>query len=192
MKRFRPYCAGFIVLYVLSVLSLTDVVYSIYRQSLHIPNDIMGSFSLFSYLVFAMALCYDWMYGRSQVAFDGERVRIAYPANIRPKQGQGRAMILFRQGDTDIKFIDKTIRLDSITRYGYVEDLGYERIDASQANEKTKLFPVHEVAIITNENKRYHMNAAIFSPKQRKEIFDLIEKGSGIQPEGKLLEELRG
>lgn len=191
MKRFRPYCAGYIVLYVLSVLCLGDVIFTVYRQSLHIEGDMMASFSLFSYLVFAMSLCYVWMYGRSQVVFDGERMRFAYPANIRPKTGERRAMFLFRQGDTDIKFIDKTIRLESVTRYGYVEDLGYERIDASQAGEKNKLFPVHEVAIITNENKRYHMNAAIYSPKQRKAVFALLQQGSGIAPEGKLAEELQ-
>ena len=48
-----------------------------------------------------------------------------------------------------------------MTRYGYVEDLGYDRLDQSQSGEKSKLFPVHEVAFITSENKRYHMNAGI-------------------------------
>ena len=186
MKRFRPHCAGFIVLYVLTFLSFADVVYTIYRQTKGMTDDLMASFSLFSYFVFAMALGYVWMYGRSQVMFDGQRVRIASPMNIRPKQGENRSMFLFRQGDTDVRFVDKTIRLDTITRYGFVEDLGYERIDASGAGEKNRLFPVHEVAIITNENKRYHMNAGIYSAKQQKAIFELIRQGSGIEPEGKL------
>ena len=85
-----------------------------------------------------------------------------------------------------MKFIDKTIRLDSITRYGFVEDLGYEPIDRSLAGQKGKLFPVHEVAFITSDNKRYHMNAAIYSSKQQREMFTLIRDRSGVTPEGKL------
>ncbi|MBR1820420.1 MAG: hypothetical protein IJ769_02225 [Clostridia bacterium] len=191
MKRFRPHCAGFIVLYALTFLSFADVVYTLYRQAKGITDDYMANFSIFSYFVFALAMGYVWMYARSQVLIDDERVRIAFPANIRPKQGEKRTIFVFRQGDTDIKFIDKTIRLDAITRYGYVEDLGYERIDASQVGEKNKLFPVHEVAFITNENKRYHMNAGIYSPKQLKAIFELIQQRSGVAPEGKLREMLK-
>ena len=87
-------------------------------------------------------------------------------------------------------FVDKTLRLDAITRYGYVEDLGYKQIDASQASERNKLFPVHEVAFITDDNKRYHMNAAIYSRPQRKEIFTLVRQRSGVDPTGRLLKEL--
>ena len=190
MKRFRPYCAGYIVLYVLTLLCFGDVVFTLIRQMRGI-NDAMVSFSFFSYIIFALALCYCWMYVRSQVAVDGKLLRVAWPANVKPKEGQERAMFIYRQGELDIRFIDKTIRLDSITRYGYVEDLGYERIDRSQSTEKSKMFPVHEVAIITGDNKRYHMNAAIFSPKQQKEIFRLIRQYSGVDPEGRLAELLK-
>lgn len=190
MKRFRPYCAGYIVLYVLTLLCFGDVVYTVIRQTRGI-NDAMASFSFFSYIIFALALCYCWVYVRAQVAIDGKHLRMAWPANVKPKQGEARAMFIYRQGDLDIRFIDKTIRLDSITRYGYVEDLGYERIDRSQSTEKNKLFPVHEVAIITNDNKRYHMNAGIFSPKQQKAIFALIRQYSGVTPEGSLAELLK-
>ena len=189
MKRFRPYCPGFIVLYVLTLLCLGDVVFTIYKQVNGI-NDMMSGFSLFSYLIFAVAVCYTWQYIRAQVVVDGKRLRMAWPANVKPKPDQPRAMILFRQGELDLKFIDKTIRLDTVTRYGYVEDLGYERIDRSQGGEKSKLFPVHEVAFITNENKRYHMNAGIYNPKQRREMFTLIRDAAGLEPEGKLKEEL--
>lgn len=191
MKRFRPYCAGFIVLYVLALISLADMGYTIYRQVNGAADDFMGGFSFFSYVVFALAMCYVWMYARCQVAIDGKRLRIAFPANIRPKEGEGRAMFIFRQGETDMKFIDKTIQMDTITRYGYVEDLGYKRIDDGQAGENNKLFPVHEVAFITSENKRYHLNAAFFSARQRKEMFTLIRQASGVAPEGKLGAELR-
>ena len=185
MKRFRPYCGGFILLYVLTLLCFGDVVFTIIRQARGV-NDAMSGFSFFSYIIFALALCYCWMYVRAQVAIDGKTLRMAWPANVRPKQGEGRAMIIYRQGDLDLKFIDKTIRLDTLTRYGYVEDLGYERIDRSSSTEKTKLFPVHEVAFITSDNKRYHLNAGIFSPKQQKEMFTLIRDASGVEPEGKL------
>ncbi len=190
MKRFRPHCAGFIVLYVLTLLSAVDAGYTLYRQ-IRGDQSAAASFSLFAYLVFAFALCYLWVYIRSQVAFDGQRVRIAFPINKRPREGEPRPLFIYRQGETDIRLVDKTIRLDAITRYGYVEDLGYQRIDDGQAGEKNKLFPVHEVAFITRDNKRYHMNAAIYSLKQRREIFGLIEKGSGVAPEGKLKEELK-
>ena len=190
MKRFRPHCAGFIVLYVLVFISFLDVLYSTYRQARGI-QDAMTSFSFFGYIVLALGLCYVWMYGRSQVCFDGGKMRVAFPINRAPKEGEGRAMFIFRQGPTDIRFVDKTLRLDTVTRYGYVEDLGYQPIDESQAGPNNKLFPVHEVAFITSENRRYHMNAAIYSKKQRGEIFALVEKGSGVKAEGKLAEELK-
>ena len=191
MKRYRPHTPGFIVLYVLTLLSLADVVYTIVRTAKGINNDLMGSFSFFSYLVFAMACCYVWQYARAQVVIDGTKMRVAFPANMRPKQGQPRAMIIYRQGDLDLKFIDKTIDLKQVTRYGYVEDLGYEPLDQSLGGEKSKLFPVHEVAFITSENKRYHMNAGIYSASQNKEIFTQVRDISGVEPEGKLAEVLK-
>ena len=189
MKRFRPHCGGYIVLYVLTLLSLGDTIFTAYSQIRGI-NENVTSFSLLSYLITAFALLYTWMYGRSQVAIDDTSLRVASPMNIIPKAREARASFLFRQGSGEIRFVDKTLRLDAITRYGYVEDLGYKQIDASQATEKNKLFPVHEVAFITNDNKRYHMNAAIYSARQRREIFALVRQRSGIAPEGRLLREL--
>ena len=191
MKRYRPYAPGFIVLYVLTFLSLADVVYTTVRQIKGINNDLMGSFSFFSYLVFAMACCYVWQYARAQVVIDGTKMRVAFPVNMRPREGQPRAMIIYRQGDLDLKFIDKTFDLKLVTRYGYVEDLGYDRLDQSQGGEKSKLFPVREVAFITSENKRYHMNAGIYSDRQKKEIFTQVRDITGIEPEGKLAEVLK-
>ena len=190
MKRFRPHCAGYIVLYVLVFLSFADVIYTTYRQIRGV-QDAMAGFSFFAYIIFAMALCYLWMYARAQVCFDGGKMRMAFPISRAPKDGEARAMFIFRQGATDIRFVDKTLRLDTVTRYGYVEDMGYQPIDESQAGPNNKLFPVHEVAFITSENKRYHMNAAIYSKKQRRAIFDLVRQGSGVEAEGKLGEELR-
>ena len=189
MKRFRPYCAGYIVLYVLTFLCFCDVVYTVYRQVRGI-NDAMSTFYMFTFFVFALSLCYIWMYGRTQVVVTEKQLRMAFPANVLPKEGERRASFIFRQGQADIRFIDKTLNLDTLTRYGYVEDLGYKRIDVSQAGPDNKLFPVHEVAFITSENKRYHLNAAVYSPKQRREMFALIQERSGVAPEGKLAEEL--
>lgn len=191
MKRFRPYCGGYILLYALTLLSLVDTGYTIYRQVRGV-NDTVSSFSFFAYIITLMAFCYVWMYARSQVAIDEKSLRIANPANIAAKQGEPRAMILFRQGGSDIRFIDKTLKLDAITAYGYVEDLGYRQIDTSQAGEKNVLFPIHEVAFITSENKRYHMNAAIYSKKQRREMFSLIRDRTGVAPTGRLLQEIEG
>ncbi len=190
MKRFRPYCAGYIVLYVLTLLSFADVAYTLYRQVKGLQGSAMD-FSFLAYVVLAFALCYVWMYGRTQVAMDGQRLRVAFPINRRPREGEGRPMFIFRQGETDIHFVDKTFRLDAITRYGYVEDLGYPRIDEGGAGENNKLFPVHEVAFITRDNKRYHMNAGIYSKSQRRAMFALIQQYSGVAPEGKLGEETR-
>ena len=47
MKRYRPFAPGFIVLYVLTLLTLGDVVYTIFRQVKGLNNDLMGSFSFF-------------------------------------------------------------------------------------------------------------------------------------------------
>lgn len=191
MKRYRPHSPGFIVLYVLTLLSFADVVYTIVRQVKGINNDLMGSFSFFSYLVFAMACCYVWQYARAQVVIDGTKMRVAFPANMRPRQGQPRAMIIYRQGDLDLKFIDKTIDLKQVTRYGYAKELGYEPLDQSQGGEKSKLFPVREVAFITSDNKRYHMNAGIYSAQQNKEIFTQVRDITGVEPEGSLAEVLK-
>ena len=187
LKKYRPYCAGYILLYVLVLICLGDAVFTLVGQIRGTMNEYMASFSLFSYLILAMGLCYVWMYARAQVAIDDKTVRFAFPANIRPKQGEPRAMLVFRQGDCDMKFIDKTVTLAHIVRWGWVEDLGYERIDGSNATEKG-LFPVHEVAVITSDNKRYHWNAAIYSDKQRREIVTRIASASGVMPEGRLAE----
>ena len=185
MKRYRPYCAGYIVLYVLALLSLADAAYTVIRQIQGV-NDMMTGFSFFSYIILAMAACYTWYYARAKVVIAGTKLRVAFPANMRPREGQPRAMFLFRQGELDLRFVDKTLDLKKLVQYGYVEDLGYEPIDQSQGGDKSKLFPVHEVALITSENKRYHMNAGIYSEKQRREIFTQIRQISGVEPEGSL------
>lgn len=191
MKRFRPYCSGYIVLYVLIALSLADAGYTLFCQIRGSSNYYVSNFSLFTYLIAAMGVAYGQLYARAQVCIDDKNLRIAFPANIQPPESGKRAMILFRSGSTDMKLIDKTFALAKIERYGYVEDLGFSRVDKSSSDEKSPLFKVHEVCFLTSDSKRYHMNAGIYSKKQLKEIFTLIKDATGIAPEGKLAEVLQ-
>lgn len=187
LKTYRPYCSGYIALYVLVLICVTDAVFTLVGQITGTLNEFMASFSFFSYIIMAMGLAYAWMYVRAKVVLDDRTARFAFPANVRPREGQPRAMLIYRQGDLDLKFIDKTVPLDAIVRWGWVEDLGYKRIDCSAAKEKG-VFPVHEVAFITGDKKRYHWNAAIYNRKQQVEIVSHIAKASGIRPEGGLAE----
>ena len=154
MKRYRPYCAGYILLYVLVLISIGDAIYSAYGSITGNINPYMSNFSFFSYLIAAMGVCYAWVYVRAQVCIDDKNIRIAFPANIQPPEGAPRAMIVYRQGPNDLKLIDKTFPLASIERYGYVEDLGFSRVDKTGADEKSPFFPVHEVCFLTSDDKQ--------------------------------------
>lgn len=190
MKTYRPYRPGYILLYVLVLISLVDAGYSLYGQITGTGNQFMQSFSFFSYLIAAMGLCYCWMYVRAKVVIDDKHLRMVWPAYVKPTDPSQRAMIVYRQGPNDLKLIDKTIEMANIERYGYVEDLGFSRVDQTGADAKSPVFPVHEVCFLTRDGKRYHMNAANFSQKQQKEIFGAIQQHSGVAPEGHLKEVL--
>ena len=155
MKRFRPYCTGYIVLYVLTLLCLGDSVYTVISQLRGSNNPMISSFSMFSYIILALALGYTYMYIRAQVAIDDRSLRVAWPAYIQPREGEKRALFLYRQGNLDIKFIDKTIPLRRIVRYGFVEDLGYQPVDRTDPQGKVKFFPVHEVAMMMSIALRF-------------------------------------
>ena len=191
MKKYRPHCAGYILLYALAALSCGDALYTLISSLTGTINEAMASFSLFSYLIAIFALLYVRMYAKSKVVIGDGRMRVVFPVNIQPKPGEKRASILFRQGSLDLKVVDKTIQMDRIVKYGYVEDLGYEKLDRTGTTEKNKLFPVHEVAIITDESKRYHMNAGIYNAAQLKGIFSAVSEASGVSPEGALSEVLK-
>ncbi len=191
MKRFRPYCSGYIVLYVLVAISCSDAIFTLYGQITGTINPYMSSFSFFSYLIAAMGIAYGSLYARAQVCIDGKRLRIAFPATIQPAPDAKRAMIIYRQGSTDLKLIDKTIDMDKVERYGYVEDLGFSRVDKSNADEKSPLFKVKEACFLTSDGKRYHMNTGIYNKKQLREMFTLIREGTGVEPEGSLAEVLK-
>lgn len=191
MKKFRPYCAGFIVLYVLCALCVGDSLYSLISQARGTANEYMTSFSLFSYLIAAMAIVYVRLYGQSKVAISDKTMQVVNPVYIKPQAGEKRAMFLFRQGDTDIKLMNKTFNLADLTKYGYIEDLEYSRLDASGVGEKNKLFPVHEIALVMQDGKRYHMNGGFYSAKQLKTMFRKVQDVTGVAPTGKLADLLK-
>lgn len=190
MKKYFPYRAGFIVIYVLSALCVGDAVYTLICQLTGSGNDYMASFSLFSYLIAVLAVLYLKMYAATRVEIDGSTMRFVNPVYIKPAEGTKRAMFVYRQGDTDIKLVDKRFKLSEMEKFGYIEDLGYSQLDKSNAGPNNKLFPVHEIALVMKDGKRYHMNGAFYSAKQLKGIVEQICSGSGLRPTGKLAEVL--
>lgn len=186
MKKFRPYKAGYIVLYVLGVLCLGDAVYTLIAPSLGLGNEYMQSFSLFSYLIAVLAVLYVKMYISTRVEVNDKTFHFVNTVYIKPNPSEKRAMFIYRQGETDIRKIDKKFPLVELEKYGYIEDLGYSILDKSNAGEKNKLFPVHEIALVMKDGRRYHMNGANYSEKQLKEMFTHVQKVTGIAPEGKL------
>lgn len=186
MKKFRPYKAGFIVLYVLAALCLSDAVYSLVGQITGTANEYMQSFSLFSYLIAILALFYVKMYAGTKIVIDGKTMQIVSPVYIKPAPGAKRASFIYRQGENDLKIINKKFNLEEVEKFGYIEDLGYKQLDNSGSKENNALFPVHEVALVMKDGKRYHVNAGYYSVDQLKEIVAMIEKASGVRAEGKL------
>ena len=186
MKKFRPHKAGFIVLYVLAILCIGDAVFSLISPALGIDNGYMANFSWFSYLIAVLALIYVRVYAVTRVEIDEKAMRVVYPVYIKPQPGAKRAMFLFRQGETDLKLVNKRFQLADMEKFGYIEDLGYAQLDKSGAGPNNKLFPVHEIALVMKEGKRYHMNAAFYSPKQLAGMLEKIHASTGLVAEGKL------
>jgi hypothetical protein len=186
MKKFRPYKPGYIVLYALCVLCVSDAVWSMIAPSLGRGNEYMQSFSMFSYLIAILAVVYVKMYITTRIEIDDKVLHFVNPVYIKPQPGAKRASFVFRQGENDIKKIDKKVPLMELEKYGYIEDLGYSQLDNSGVGETNKLFPVHEIALVMKDGKRYHFNGGNYSVKQLKEINALIEKATGLKPEGKL------
>lgn len=186
MKKFRPYQAGFIVLYVLGFLCVGDAIYSIVSQTMGTANEYMQSMSMFSYLIAALAIVYVRMYATTKVEISDKTFHFVNPVYIRPQPDAKRASFIFRQGDTDIHKVDKKFPLLELEKYGYIEDLGYAQLDKSSAGQTNKLFPVHEIALVMKDGKRYHMNGGNYSVNQLKEMIALIEQATGLKPEGAL------
>lgn len=191
MKKFRPHKAGFIVLYVLGALSLSDAAYTLFSQATGNSNEYMASFSLFSYLIALLAFMYLKMYAATKVVVDKNSFRFVNTVYIKPAPGAKRASFIWRQGENDLKKVDKKFALAELEKYGYIEDLGYSVLDRSNAGEKNKLFPVHEIALVLKDGRRFHMNGGNYSAKQLKEMFTMVQEATGIAPEGKLAEVLK-
>ena len=186
MKKYRPYKPGFIVLYVLGLLSISDAVYTLVSQTLGRSDAYIANFSLFSYLIAVLAIIYVRMYASTRVEIDGTHMRVVYPVYIKPQPGAKRAMFIFRQGNTDLKLVNKRFLLADMERYGYIEDLNYSRLDQSGVGENNKLFPNHEIALVMKDGKRYHMNGGYFSAKQLAGMIEKIHAATGLVPQGKL------
>ena len=186
MKKYRPYKAGFIVLYVLVLMCVGDAVYTLISSLLGTANSYITSIAWFSYLIAILGILYISMYAATKVEIDDKTMHLVYPVYIRPQPGAKRAMFIFRQGDTDIKKVDKRFQLADLARYGYIEDLKYAQLDQSNAGPNNKLFPVHEIALVMNDGKRYHMNAGFYSAKQLTGMVEQIHAATGLLPEGKL------
>lgn len=191
MKKFRPYCTGFIVLYVLCFLCVGDAVYSLISQAMGTANEYMTSFSMFSYLIAILAFFYVKMYAASKIVITDTTMRMVNPVYIKPAPGAKRAMFIYRSGETDIKLMDKTFKLEDLEKYGWIDDLGYARLDASGVSEKNKLFPVKEIALVMKDGKRYQMNGAFYKEKQLREMISFLKEKSGVAPTGKLAEYAR-
>lgn len=186
MKKFRPYKAGYIVLYALGVACVGDAVVSIVSSLRGTQNEMLASMSMFTYLLAILAIFYVKMYVTTKVVINGSKFRFVNTAYIKPAEGAKRASFIYRQGENDIRRIDKTFNMEELERYGFIEDLGYSKLDRSGAGEGNVLFPVHEVAFVMQDGKRYHFNAGNYSFKQLREMVTLIQSASHIAPEGKL------
>ena len=186
MKKFRPYQPGFIVLYILGILCVGDAVHALVSQIMGTANDYIQSFSMFSYLIAVLAAVYVKMYASTRVEINDHVLHFVNPVYIKPAEGAKRASFVFRTGENDIRKIDKKVPLAELEKYGYIEDLGYDLLDRSGAGETNKLFPVHEIALVMKDGKRYHFNGGFYSVSQLKEMNALIEKATGLKPEGKL------
>ena len=186
MKRYRPYRAGYIVIYILGVLCMSDAIFTLIQQFTGTLNEYMSSFSLFSYLIALLAFFYVKIYIVTRVEIDDTTMHIVNSVYIKPQPGAKRASFIYRQGENDIKVMNKRFQLADLEKFGYIEDLGYDKLDRSGAGENNALFPVHEVALVMKDGKRYHWNAANYNWKQLQQIIPQIEKGSGVKATGKL------
>ena len=186
MKKFHPYKAGFIVLYALGLLCIVQSAYEIITQMRGTANPYMANFTFFGILIAILAFIYIRMYAVTRVEIDGKYMRVVYPVYIKPRTGEKRAFFLFRQGETDLKLVNKRFPLAELEKFGYIEDLNYAQLDQSSAGQNNKLFPVHEIALVMKDGKRYHMNGGSYSPKQLAEMIGQIHAATNLIPEGKL------
>lgn len=184
MKKYRPYRAGFIVIYVLGLLCTVDAVYTLISQLRGTQDSYTSSFALFSYLIFLLAFFYVKMYVSARVEIDDKVLRVVCPIYIKPAPGAKRASFIYRQGETDMVLMNKRFLLSELEQYGYIEDLKIAQLDKSAAGPKNKLFPVHEVAFVLKDGTKVHLNAGYYSKKQLSGMVEQIRAITGIEPSG--------
>ena len=195
MKKFRPLNAGYIVVYVVVLACILQGVWTliamIQRHGAQDQSSLTGMLDWWSLVLVPFAVIYGVHYLQTVVELSSTHMRIARPALITPKPGEGRASIFFRQGENDNVLIRRSFELSRLAKYGYIEDFGLRPEDKSGAKTDAKLFPVHEVAFIMEDGRNCRMNAAIYKPAQLREIFGAIREATGIEPTGSLAEQLQ-
>ena len=187
----HPHCFGYLFLYFLCLLSVSDTVYTAWCQLTGTENAMVSSFGFFSYIITAAALCYASFYAKSHVEIRNNTLRTVGPVMRQAREGEPRAMFLFRQGDMDNCLWDKSFPLSDLVRYGYCSDLGFQRVDESNAGEKG-FMPVKEIVFVLTDNRRCHMNAGPYTDHQIQQLLLTIKEKTGIKPEGQLSNLLPG
>ncbi|NLF28541.1 MAG: hypothetical protein GX592_11650 [Clostridiales bacterium] len=190
MKKFRPCNAGYILIYAIVVLCAADAVRSLLTAGLGGGDSFSNTFLMWSLLILPFALMYAFRYYRTVVEISQTHVRLVRPALIDPKPGEKRTNFIFRQGERDLLLIARTFELEQLQKYAYIEDFGLKPEDKGGAKQTGKLFPLHEVAFVMKDGKNCRFNAAIYSKKQQREIFQAIREKTGVEPTGKLAEAL--
>jgi hypothetical protein len=190
MKKFRPYNAGYILIYAIVLLCAADAVRSLLTAGLGGGDSFSNTFLMWSLLILPFALIYAYRYFQTVVEISETHVRLVRPALIDPKPGEKRASFIFRQGERDLLLIARTFELGQLQKYGYVEDFGLKPEDKSGAKRTGKLFPLREVAFVMKDGKNCRFNAAIYSKKQLREMFLAIRDKTSVEPTGKLAEAL--
>lgn len=185
-KTWRPTCPGFIVLYVLSVVCLLDCYYSTMDIIHGTASEFTASFTVFTYLILIVAVLYDKLYIASRVEISSKEMRIVYPIYIRPGTGVKRVSFIYRQGALDIRQVNRQFPITDIVKYGFAEDLGFQRLDRSGSSPTNRLFPVHEIVLVVKDGKRYHLNIAFYSMKNQKAMMQYLRQALGFAPEGAL------
>ena len=192
MKKFRPYNAGYLLLYGLTLICIIEAVRSLSGLQVGGAAGTATSnpFMIWSLLLCVFAVIYVKQYIPTVVEINGNQMRIVRPVLVIPKPGAQRANFIMRQGDKDGKLIEHRFDLSQVRKYGYVEDLGMKPEDQSGASATTKLFPVHEVAFVLEDEKNYRLNTPIYSQKQREEIFVRVQEITKIAPTGALAQDI--